>query len=244
MKKGIKVDGLKALRELAKKAIPFDIKDKSLITKILNKRTYWEIELKDINPATKLKTKLSEALQFLPEGFIYKDETGMGATTLEIKSQRHSIIVEPIRITASSKAHNEPGAFYVGSQTQYHTNKSVSVKDIQEYLADPTSTYKKIIVVADSLFKVITAIGDKRLKDFFLLIDEIDSFQMDSTYRKSMELCLDIYKTFPETNRAILSATRIDFSDDTLKKEPVTFIKYQNPGKRQIEVICRSHELI
>jgi hypothetical protein len=48
----------------------------------------------------KVDTKLNSVLNKLPSGIVYKDETGMGATTLELKTLRHSIIVEPIKITA------------------------------------------------------------------------------------------------------------------------------------------------
>lgn len=188
------------------------------------------------NLKSKAETKLSEVIQALPNGFIYKEETGIGATTSEIKAERHSIIVEPIKITASSKAAAN-GCLYVGSSTMFHPRKTTTKKDIQDYLSDPNTKYKKIIVVADSLKKVIGAIGPKVFSDFFLLIDEIDSFQLDSLYRKSMEECLEIYKQFTAENRAMLSATRIDFSDNELSKEPITYIKYDIPTVRELKVI-------
>ena len=50
-----------------------------------------------INDRTPLKIKLSEVLKHVPNGIVIKDETGMGATTLEITARRPSIIVEPLR---------------------------------------------------------------------------------------------------------------------------------------------------
>jgi len=46
---------------------------------------------------------LGHAFKFLSHGLVHKEETGMGATTLELKANRNSIIVEPIKIKASSK---------------------------------------------------------------------------------------------------------------------------------------------
>lgn len=189
-------------------------------------------------------TKLSEVLNLLPPGLVQKDETGMGATTLELLAPRNSIIVEPIKITASSKAYKNTHNFgiptlYVGSETKFHPKKPTR-KEVLAYLNDPSIQYKKIMVVADSLKKVIAAIGPDVYKDYFLLLDEIDSFQMDSTYRKSMEECLDYYKLFEESNRCMLSATTIEFSDPTLQKEARTQLSYDIPTTRNIIVIKTS----
>ncbi len=179
---------------------------------------------------------LADIFQETPAGFFYKDETGMGATTLELNAKRNSIIVEPIKITASSKAYKH-NALYVGSPTKYHTQKAPSKLKIKKYTSDSSIQHKKIVVVADSLPKVVDAIGSDVFKDYFLLVDEIDSFQLDSTYRKSMELVLDIYKNFPQSSRAMLSATKIDFTDPILCKEPVTSVRYDNPKSRTIDVM-------
>ncbi|MBK7763294.1 MAG: hypothetical protein IPI46_07955 [Bacteroidetes bacterium] len=211
-----------------------NIKNKALVvsTKVLPKHT--EIILVRNNPETNKDTKLSEAFTFLPSGLVYKDETGMGATTLELISGRNSIIVEPIKITASSKALKHE-ALYVGSNTKFHKNKSVSTKEIQAYVLKKLPKFKKIIVVADSLLKVIDAIGEEVYNKYFLLIDEVDSLQLDSTYRKRMEECFTVYKKFPISSRAMLSATRIDFSDPTLQ-EPITFLKYDTLRPRNIGI--------
>lgn len=196
-----------------------------------------QITIKKENKGSYLdQTRLGDVFNCLPNGFVYKEDTGMGATTLELIAKRHSIIVEPIRITASSKA-DKHNALYVGSSTKYHPNRTVSIEDIKAYIDDDTIIYKKIVVVADSLPKVIEAIGKSVYKDFFIVIDEIDSFQLDSSYRKNMEICMDYYKLFPLTNRAMLSATRIDFTDPILKKETITYIKYEKPTLRDILVI-------
>ena len=77
-------------------------------------------------------TRLTDVLPELPSGIVFKDETGMGATTLELKSKRNSIIVEPIKITASSKAF-EHKFLYVGSPTKYHPDKVAHLgEDVQK----------------------------------------------------------------------------------------------------------------
>ncbi len=213
-----------------------NIKNKQLV--VSNKKGSKATELvikRRANLKAKSDTKLSEVLSLLPPGLIQKEETGMGATTLELISMRNSIIVEPIRITSSSKAFKH-SALYVGSPTKLHPQKKSLEKNIKDYVSNPSIQYKKIIVVADSLPKVIKAIGDTVFQDYFLLLDEIDSFQLDSTFRTSMEKCLDIYKQFPGFNRAMISATIIEFSDPILKNEQRTNIVYDIKSRRDISV--------
>lgn len=216
------------------------VKNKRLIVSNTTKPYGKEIVIRKFSKKNSMNaTMLSDVFMESPPGIIYKDETGMGATTLELLANRNSIIVEPTKITASSKAFNHK-ALYVGSPTKYHT-EIIKVKDIKkrisEYDEDPSIENKKICVVADSLDKVINTIGEKVFEKYFLLIDEIDSFQLDSVFRHNMEKCLDIYKEFPRNNRGMLSATRLDFSDPDLKDEKVTFIRYDIPSVRNIDVI-------
>lgn len=259
-----------------------------------NRKKYRVISLQKFNASENNRlTRISDILPELPYGVVFKEETGMGATTLELKSKRNSIIVEPIKVTASSKAKIHD-ALYVGSPTIFHNSK-VEELDIFTYICNEKIKYKKIIVVADSLSKVINAIlifkllqepdaqylnivqqlnklpglsfegKFKALKalvaqkyntspekpldisiinDYFLFIDEIDSFQLDSSYRRSMENCLDYYKLFPEKMRCMLSATDIRFSDPALRNEEITYIKYEVPSKRRIKIITTGRKLL
>jgi hypothetical protein len=217
------------------------IRDEKLIKSNNTNETGGVLEIIRNKTPKSQSTKLSQVLEFIPAGIVQKDETGMGATTLELQSLRNSIIVEPIKITASSKAHShtlKSGelVLYVGSETKFH-NKKVTKKQIKEYVNDPNISYKKIMVVADSLSKVIEAIGPNVFKDFFLMIDEVDSFQMDSNFRRSMEECIDFYKEFPDDKRCMLSATNIPFSDPKLLSEITTKISYDTGCPRNILVI-------
>lgn len=142
---------------------PFIISDTNEILKSAwsKRTTFRDLVIKKRNPKhTNNQTKLTDVFtEFpfgLPHGIVAKEETGMGATTLEILAKRNSIIVEPIKITASSKA-NEFGKLYVGSPTKnFHPNK-ITDEEILDYLKSDVE-FKKIIVVADSLGRVIKAI--------------------------------------------------------------------------------------
>lgn len=212
---------------------PFDIKD----TKLVVKEETNLLIVTNINPDTKRHTKLSEVLNFLPAGIIYKAETGMGATTLELQCARNSIIVEPLRSTAYTKAINPKNKYpakFVG--TKPGGSKGTKPEEIQKYLRE-TITYKKFIVVADSLPKLLNAIPATELESYHFMLDESDSFQLDSTFRDSMEMCMDIYKTFPCKNRSMVTATPLHFSDPELKDEVRLTVRYRDSETRQVTLI-------
>jgi hypothetical protein len=193
-------------------------------------------------------SKLGHSFNYLPFGIINKNETGIGATTLELSTPRNSIIVEPLKIIASSKvyAHTQhvnsqnlkgyasPGAIYVGSRTSTY-RKPVSRRDIKQYHLK--SGYKKIVVVADSLGKVISAIGNDVYSQYFLMVDEADAFQIDSVYRSAMSLVVDHFKKFDADKRALVTATPLRFSDPELNSLPQTMFQYDNPTKRTIQTV-------
>ncbi len=181
----------------------------------------------------KYGTKLSDAFQCLPYGRINKNETGIGATTLELKSNRNSIIVQPLRFTASEKANDDPSVFFFGSVNR--TNHTKLEVELDDYLKDTTYLNKKITVVADSLRKLVDFMKQRvEISKYFLLLDEIDSIQKDSVFRNKMEDCIEVYKTFPLENRAVISATLLNFSDPdlaSLNDSPLTTIKYPKHKK-------------
>jgi hypothetical protein len=174
-------------------------------------------------------------LPFLPHGIINKTETGIGGTSVEAKAKRHSIIVEPLKAIASSKAIAHEGSLYVGSPTNLHKAR-VTEKNIQDYHSSEIAD-KKIFVVADSLPRVIKSIGKQVYQDYFLLIDEIDSYQEDASFRGNIEKCIDYYLDFPIEKRALISATINEFSNPSLKEEQFTTYTYQIPSTRKADLI-------
>jgi len=184
----------------------------------------------------KNKVKLGEVFLKMPYGIVDKQITGIGATTLELNAKRNSVIVEPLKSIAYSKAMTNPEFLYVGSRIG-SIKADVTEVDIKTYVAKNTILYKKILVVADSLPKVIQAIGEEIYYTYFLMIDEVDSFQADSSFRDKMELCLDIYKLFKTENRNLVTATMLPFSDPDLINEKVIEINYELPEKRGINLI-------
>lgn len=183
---------------------------------------------------------LKDVFTTSPYGLIKKNRTGIGATTLELDSPRNSIVVVPTRTLAYSKAvnsriegdENKYKILYVGGKiTGFNPPK------IPTYLADSSIKYKKFIVVANSLPSLLNIIGKENYKDYFLMVDEIDSYQYDCSYRPEMEDVIDYYFQFPPTQRCLVSATVSRFSNKLIEDEPVINVEFNEPLPRNIRLI-------
>ncbi len=117
--------------------------------------------------------KLADIFYTTPWGVIKKNRTGIGATTLELKTKRNSIIVVPTKSLAYTKykkgLEENQSYCYVGSPIGDITEQDTT-KRIREYLNHNISRGKKFLVVADSVGPLIKTIGEKRVyRDFFSL---------------------------------------------------------------------------
>ena len=174
---------------------------------------------------------LSNYLTKMPHGLVDKKITGIGATTLEINSKRNSIIVFPTKALAYSKHSKHPNTLYVGSEIK---GEKVTNQQIEEYLAK--DGYKKFLVVADSLGRVLGIIG-KNHKDYFLMIDEVDVLQTDNNFRPQLENVIDYYCIFPSKNRCMVTATMKEFSNPLLKKECKFSITWTYNARRDVKLL-------
>lgn len=164
---------------------------------------------------------LSQMFDKMPHGIVNKRVTGIGATRLEIKSERNSIIVVPTRHLAKSKAEQHKDCLYVGSMADKKGN-STSKKDIENYIQNNGVPFMKFIVVADSLGRLINSlleIGIDVYNEFFLMVDEIDLLQSDNSFRPQLESVIDYYFMFFVKNRCLVSATMNEFSNPLFKNE-------------------------
>ena len=176
---------------------------------------------------------LSNYLTKMPHGLVDKKITGIGATTLEINSKRNSIIVFPTKALAYGKHSKHPNTLYVGSEIKGEKEK-VTNQQIEEYLAN--GGYKKLLVVADSLGRLLGIIG-KNYKDYFLMIDEVDVLQTDNNFRPQLENVIDYYFMFPSKNRCMVTATMKEFNNPLLKKECKFSITWTYNARRDVKLL-------
>ena len=114
------------------------------------------------------RAKLGEILTSLPYGIVKKSVPGIGATTLALNQPRDTIIVLPTKKLAYQKylrGYNKERTsnrfLYVGSDIPEEKCKSPTDEQIRSYIAEKrtgTFPYKKILVVADSLGRVMEQI--------------------------------------------------------------------------------------
>ena len=174
---------------------------------------------------------LADFIDKMPHGIVDKQIPGIGATTLEINSKRNSIIVFPTKALAYGKHSKHPNTLYVGSEIK---GEKVTNQQIEEYLAK--DGYKKLLVVADSLGRLLGIIG-KNYKDYFLMIDEVDVLQTDNNFRPQLENVIDYYLMFPSKNRCMVTATMKEFSNPHLKTECRFPITWQYNTHRNIDLL-------
>ncbi|WP_281538078.1 DEAD/DEAH box helicase [Romboutsia timonensis] len=174
---------------------------------------------------------LADFIDKMPHGIVDKKIPGIGATTLEINSKRNSIIVFPTKALAYGKHSKHPNTLYVGSEIK---GEKVTNQQIEEYLAK--DGYKKFLVVADSLGRVLGIIG-KNHKDYFLMIDEVDVLQTDNNFRPQLENVIDYYCIFPSKNRCMVTATMKEFSNPLLKKECKFSITWTYNARRDVKLL-------
>lgn len=189
---------------------------------------------------------LGDVFATLPYGIIKKNRTGIGATTLELRSNRNSIIVVPTRALAYEKAKNSRIENSNRYKVLYYGGKikNFSMPTINEYLADDEIKYKKILVVADSLERLLKEMGEECWKKYFIMYDEIDSYQYDSHFRPNLETAFDYYFKFPQSQRCLISATVGSFSNPLIMEEPIIEIAFTEPQHRELTILPTENPIV
>lgn len=194
--------------------------------------------------------KLGQLLDRVPYGIIDKSITGIGATTLEINTElRNSIIVVPTKALAYNKCkstnnvRSEYYCMYVGSSIGDIT-KDITIDKIKKYIDYRGTSVRKFIVVADSLpmlLDFLKILGEDIYRDYFLMVDEIDTMQADSAYRPRLEAVMDYYFRFKFYNRAAITATMSAFSNPKLENEARVRIEWEVNPKRDISTLFTTY---
>ena len=160
---------------------------------------------------------LSDVMNEIPSNCILsKKIPGCGATTLELDTNRSSIIVVPnvpVIVSKCNKYDNLLGVYEGVSQSQ-----------IIEYLTNnPT---RKIVTTPESFSKVKSACEKCNINiytDFFLLEDECHQIIKDVDYRPDIVTPMNDFFLF--NRKALVSATPIGFSDPRFEENHFKIIE-------------------
>lgn len=153
---------------------------------------------------------LSDVMNEIPSDCILsKKIPGCGATTLELNTERNSIIIVPNVPVIKSKC---------GKYNQLlGVHEDVTADKICNYLT--SNTRHKIMITPESFGKVKTACARCSIdiyNHFFLLMDECHQLIKDVDYR--MDIVLPMNDFFRFKGKALVSATPIGFSDPRFKE--------------------------
>ncbi len=161
---------------------------------------------------------LSEA--FVREGFknipsnavLDKTLTGIGATYMEIKAKRHSIIIEPNIpvIIGKAREHKDVLAIY----------DDCKEPEIKGYMLNPSIKYKKILTTPEGFKKIRSAAikcGINIYTTYFCLFDECEKLTQDVAYREN--ITNPVYDFFRFTNKAFVSATPLEIRHPELENQ-------------------------
>lgn len=139
----------------------------------------------------------------------------LGATTMELEAERCSCIMESNLPVIKGKKKKGILGVYEG----------VTIDDVIDYLSTEIK-FKKILVTPESFFKVKEAAAFLNIdiyEDYFFLFDECDRLIQDAGFRKKITLPMDDFFRFK--NKALISATALDYSDPRFSKNSFTKVE-------------------
>ena len=172
---------------------------------------------------------LSDVLNEIPTDCILsKRIPGCGATTLELTSNRNSIIIVPNVPVILSKVKKFPNLLGV--------YEDVTISDVVAYLKE--NRRYKIMSTPESFGKIEEACKKCNINiksEFFLLMDECHQLVKDVDYRNLIVLPMREFYKFE--NKAMVSATPLGFSDPRLKKFETLEVRADYDYQQEITVI-------
>lgn len=181
--------------------------------------------------------RLSEILPMIPRNSIlYKLITGIGATFTEIKSLRHSIILEPnvptIKCKCEDPEHKEDNLFGI--------YEGIYTEDVIDYIERSFKSGKwiKLMTTPESFYKIKRAFEELDLDLYslcFFMFDECHRLIKDVDYREDIAIPMEDFFLFE--NKAFVSATPILSLDPRFKEQGFELInivpdfEYKKPIK-------------
>ena len=172
---------------------------------------------------------ISEKWSETPCGIIECQVPDIGATYLEMHSDRDSIIVFPDESEAFECSKKYPNSLYVNKED-----------DMSNYMQNHSR--HKFIVTPQSAGKLLKQLSKDGQEDnvwnsYFFMVKDMEQLQKESTYKIENGNILDLYLKFPKDKRCIYTTDYKAFTHPVLKGEAVHIIKWKNLLKRNVRVI-------
>ena len=165
---------------------------------------------------------LADVMDAIPSNVIFnKVITGCGATTLEIRAARNSIIIEPNVPVIEGKAakHKDICPVY----------EKVSLDAVKQYLRCSADGYKKIVTTPEGYATKVKPALEEMVSnyhsEYFMLFDECEKIIQDVDYRGDIHLPVDDFFKFD--GKAMVSATPIWPRDPRFNKQGFEWMKVE-----------------
>lgn len=176
---------------------------------------------------------LSEKRSETPYGIIECQVPNIGATYLEMYSDRDSIIVFPDESKAFECSKEYQDSLYINKE-----------KDLSDYMQNH-SRHKFIVTskYAGWLLLQLSKDGQEEelLNRYFFMVKDMEQLQKESIYKVGNGNILDLYLKFPKDKRCIYTTDHKAFTHPVLRGEAVHIIKWKHLPKRNIRVISRGN---
>ena len=173
---------------------------------------------------------ISAVFPSLPSGIIECQLPDIGAISLEMQTERTSVIVLPNKASAQAANKDYPKCVLFDSATDSRLNApEAKIPQGAKMLAVPET--------AEALCNLL----DRSKIDFFLIILDFDILQGEASYREAVSTMNDAYTRHPKDRRCIITSDAGAFSDPNMKNEKRYVLKGGNAIKRKPEIIsCRN----
>ena len=189
-------------------------------------------EVKEITEITEIPEgkDISAVFTSLPNGIIECQLPDIGAISLEMQTERTSVIVLPNKASAQAVNKDYPKCVLFDSATDSRLNApEAKIPQGAKMLAVPET--------AEALCNLL----DRSKIDFFLIILDFDILQGEASYREAVSTMNDAYTRHPKDRRCIITSDAGAFSDPNMKNEKRYVLKGGNAIKRKPEIIsCRN----
>ena len=189
-------------------------------------------EVKEITEITEIPEDkdISAVFPSLPSGIIECQLPDIGAISLEMQTERTSVIVLPNKASAQAANKDYPKCVLFDSATDSRLNApEAKIPQGAKMLAVPET--------AEALCNLL----DRSKIDFFLIILDFDILQGEASYREAVSTMNDAYTRHPKDRRCIITSDAGAFSDPNMKNEKRYVLKGGNAIKRKPEIIsCRN----
>lgn len=173
---------------------------------------------------------ISAVFTSLPSGIIECQLSDIGAISLEMQTERTSVIVFPSKAALQNARKEFP-------------NSGLFDSIIDPTLKQPEAPglKGKTMFAVPETTETLCSLLDRSKINFFLIIFDMDILQGEASYRDAVSTMYDTYIRHPKDKRCIITSDAEAFSDPGMKSEKKYVLKGGSITKRKPEIIsCKN----